>query len=542
MRALGIEEKALGPEAPDVATYLGNLASLYGDQGRYIEAEPLYQRALSIDEKALGPADPGVGADLNNLAALYFRQGLYASAEPLYQRALHIDEKAAGPDPTDVATDLNNLALLYVYQGKYDEAEPLYQRALSIDEKALGPDHTDVATDLNNLALLYMDQGRSAEAEPLIKRALSTDEKALGPDHPGLATDLNNLALLYDDQDKFAEAETLYQRALRIEEKAFAADHPNVARGLNNLAAVYGEQGKYAQAEALYQRALRIDEKALGLDHPDVATDLNNLALLYGDQGKYAEAQPFFQRGFDNLFDQFQYNFTYMSEKERLGFLDTVAYRFPVYFSFVHRFRDKDPQLTGSMYDLLLWEKGFVAGSVADMHRQVEASGDAEALKLLEQLSAKRTQIAALLNVEPPDRELWRKQIEQLRTEANEIEKALVARSSVFAERKKLERATWQQVRDALKPGEAAVEFARFRYYDKRWTDASYYVALVVTRETKEQPQYIFLGDDKQIEGSSTTSFEHDLQTRGASRPQASLPAQMHTICCGSHWRRLSRE
>ena len=224
-----------------------------------------------------------------------------------------------------------------------------------------------------------MDQGRSAEAEPLIKRALSTDEKALGPDHPGVATDLNNLALLYDDQDKFAEAETLYQRALRIEEKAFAADHPNVARGLNNLAALYGEQGKYAQAEALYQRALRIDEKALGPDHPDVATDLNNLALLYGDQGKYAEAQPFFQRGFDNLFDQFQYNFTYMSEKERLGFLDTVAYSFPVYFSFVHRFREKDPQLTGSMYNLLLWEKGFVAGSVADMRRQVEASGDAEA-------------------------------------------------------------------------------------------------------------------------------------------------------------------
>ncbi len=116
-----------------------------------------------------------------------------------------------------------------------------------------------------------------------------------------------------------------------------------------------------------------------------------------------------------------------MSEKDRLSFLDTVAYRFPVYFSFVHRFRDKDPQLTGSMYNLLLWEKSFIAGSVADMRRQVEASGDPEALKLLEQLSAKRTQIAALLNVVPPDRELWRKQIDQLRAEANVIEKSLVS-------------------------------------------------------------------------------------------------------------------
>jgi len=532
LRALGIQEKALGPEAPDVATYLDNLASFYGEQGRYIEAEPLYLRALRIDEKALGPDDPGVAADLNNLAALYFRQGQYASAEPLYLRALHIDEKAAGPDPTDVATDLNNLALLYVYQGKYDEAEPLYLRALRIDEKALGADHSDIATDLNNLALLYMYQGRNAEAEPLFQRALRIDEKALGPNHPGLATDINNLALLYDNQGRYDEAEPLYQRALRIEEKAFAPDHPSVASGLNNLAALYSEQGRYAQAEPLYQRALRIDEKALGPDHPKVAADLNNLALLYGDQGKYAEAEPLFQRAFDNLFQQFQYNFTYMSEKERLGFLDTVAYRFPVYFSFVHRFRDKDSQLTGSMYNLLLWEKSFIAGSVADMRRQVEASGDAEALKLLEQLSAKRTQIAALLNVEPPDRDLWRKQIEQLRTEANEIEKALVARSSAFAELKKLERATWQQVRDALQPGEAAVEFAHFDFYDKKRTGASYYAALVVTRETKDQPKYIFLGDDKQIEGSATTSFQHAVQTRGASRDQqATLPgAQAYNL------------
>ncbi len=34
-RALAIREKALGPEHPDVATSLNNLALLYDDQGRY---------------------------------------------------------------------------------------------------------------------------------------------------------------------------------------------------------------------------------------------------------------------------------------------------------------------------------------------------------------------------------------------------------------------------------------------------------------------------------------------------------------------------
>jgi tetratricopeptide (TPR) repeat protein len=34
---------------------LNNLAALYDDQGKYEEAEPLYQRAQAIYERVLGP-------------------------------------------------------------------------------------------------------------------------------------------------------------------------------------------------------------------------------------------------------------------------------------------------------------------------------------------------------------------------------------------------------------------------------------------------------------------------------------------------------
>ncbi len=50
---------------------LTNLAILYQTQGRYAEAEPLHRRALAIREKALGPDHPDVAASLNNLASLY---------------------------------------------------------------------------------------------------------------------------------------------------------------------------------------------------------------------------------------------------------------------------------------------------------------------------------------------------------------------------------------------------------------------------------------------------------------------------------------
>ena len=298
-RALAIREKVLGPDHPDVAQSLNNLAALYHEQGKHATAEPLYQRALAIREKALGPEHPDVATCLNNLAELYRARGKNAQAEPLYQRALAIHEKVLGPDHPEVAMSLNNLALLYHGQGKYAQAEPLYQRALAITEKALGPEHPNVATCLNNLAGLYHVQGKHAKVELLTQRALAIDEKALGSEHPSLATDLNNLAELHRVQGKYAQAEPLFPRALAISEKALGPEHPNVASSLNNLAALYKNQGKYAQAEPLYQRALEIREKALGPEHPDVATSLNNLARLYCAQGKYAQAEPLYQRALE---------------------------------------------------------------------------------------------------------------------------------------------------------------------------------------------------------------------------------------------------
>ena len=285
----------------------------------------------------------------------------------------------------------------------------------------------------------------------------------------------------------------------------------NVAYSLNNLAEIYEGEGKDAMAEPLFRRALAIDEKQRGPQHPAVSTDLSNLALFYGSQGQYAQAGPLFDRSLAILAKQFEESFTYMSEKERLGFLATLSYRFPLYFSFVFRFHDKDPTLAGKMYDTVLWEKGFIAQSVEALRARILASGDAQALKLLEQLTEKKSELAKLVSAPPAgnaQQQAERSQrIEQLEKEANDLEKELVSRSSALGEQKRLERVTWQQVRDALKAGEAAVEMVRFPYFDgRKWTETSYYVALVLRRESR-QPAFIVLGEKKDLEGAPLDDY-----------------------------------
>ena len=60
--ASGSYADVLGPEQPDVAPSLNNLAGLYYALGNYAAVEPLLQRSLAIMEKALGPEQPDVAA------------------------------------------------------------------------------------------------------------------------------------------------------------------------------------------------------------------------------------------------------------------------------------------------------------------------------------------------------------------------------------------------------------------------------------------------------------------------------------------------
>ena len=311
---LAIYEKTFGPDHPNVAMVLNNLAELYLNQGRYADAEPLFKRSLAIDEKALGPDHPDVAMALNNLAALYSAQGRYADAEPLLQavagdpgkdarsRSSRCRDSAEQPgcalrqprplrrrraalqavagDPrksarsrsSDVAQSLNNLAELYSEQGRYAEAEPLYKRSLAIDEKALGPDHPDVASSLNNLAELYRRPG------PLRRRRAALQAVAGDPGESARSRSSRCRAVAEQSGcalQRLRAATPTPSRSTsgrwRSAKRRSVPIIPMSRQSLNNLAVLYDEQGRYADAEPLYKRSLAIREKALGPDHPDVA-------------------------------------------------------------------------------------------------------------------------------------------------------------------------------------------------------------------------------------------------------------------------------
>ena len=128
-RALAIREAALGPDHPDVAKSLGNLAILLNDKGDYAAAEPLYRRALAVKEATLGLDHPSVANTCYNLSGFYSQHGTdHAVAEVFARRAVTIWEAVLGARHPDTIDAMKRLAQCLSVLGRHEEARALGER------------------------------------------------------------------------------------------------------------------------------------------------------------------------------------------------------------------------------------------------------------------------------------------------------------------------------------------------------------------------------------------------------------------------------
>jgi tetratricopeptide (TPR) repeat protein len=178
-RAVEVRIEALGEDHPDVSFDTAALAAVLDAQGKYDEAEPLYQRALVIFRRTRSDFD--IAVNLNNLAALYQARGEAARPERLYKRALAIKERLFGPWHPEVATTLNNLALFYKALGRYTDARTLYERVLGILQEAFGPTHPSTTTCVYNYAQLLKVQAAELEQSAA---CLDRDREEMGASEP----------------------------------------------------------------------------------------------------------------------------------------------------------------------------------------------------------------------------------------------------------------------------------------------------------------------------------------------------------------------
>jgi len=93
------QKEEFGTQDLPTAKRLNEEAQLYYRQGKYAEAEPLFRRSLTINEKALGPKHPHVATGLEHYAVLLRKMNREAKAAKLEVRAIAIRAIHAQKNP-----------------------------------------------------------------------------------------------------------------------------------------------------------------------------------------------------------------------------------------------------------------------------------------------------------------------------------------------------------------------------------------------------------------------------------------------------------
>ena len=463
VQATQIFKESLGDQHPFYAQSLDNLAGIYRETGDYTKAEQLYRQAMAIRRAVLGEQHPDYATSLANLALVYDEIGDYAKAESLYRQSLSIQRAAVGEKHPDYAVSLNNFAGLYDSMGDYSKAEPLYRQALAIRKDVLGGKHPMYALSLMNLAFLYSEAGDQQKAEPLYRQAAEILRSALGEKHPYYATCLNNLGGVYANMDDYAKAEPLYRKALAIRKEALGEKSPDYAISLNNVARVCARMGDYAEAKRLDEEALAIRKGLLGERHPLFAASLENLAIVYDDMGDDVKAEPLSRRAVEIMRDSLDATASSQSECQQLLTAASERNNLDDYLSI-----SEHAQISaGDAYAQVLAWKGAIAArqeSLRQMRQIKQTERSPEVGRLFDDLAAASRELSNQSLVIPKAAavEPHRAKLAELNDRVELLQQQLAAKSEEFRNQQNKQRRTPDDIRRALPPDAALVDFLEY--------------------------------------------------------------------------------
>jgi CHAT domain-containing protein/tetratricopeptide (TPR) repeat protein len=514
-KAIPIGQKAIEVAKRDSGEYhdnytasLNNLATLYEKMGQFDKAEPLFIKAMEILKTISGEENADYAGVVNALGLVYHRLSQFNKAELFYIKAKEIQRKVLGEKDPDYAISLNNLANLYSDIGQYEKAELLYIQAAEIFKIKMGVDDPSYGSIQTNLADLYIKMAQFDKAETLLIQTREIRKRTLGEEHSDYAIILNTLGALYRTMGQYKKAEPLYNQAIEIRKKKFGEYNSSYALSLNNLAVLYKDMGQYEKAKPLFIRAKEIQNKILGAQHPNYANTLNNLADLYSAMGEYVKAEFFLTTTKNIELNNMRTIFNMLSEKEKGNYLLNKNKLVELNNSFLYDYHSASPSFFIDNFNLHIILKSLILSETNNLLQTIINTKDTAIQKLFLKWQANRTVLAKQYSLPISNRKGDLKIIE---AETENIEKKLNRQSEDFRKQQDAIHISIKEVRKNLQSNELAIEFVKFRLYNKKWTDSTVYAAYILNKKDSV-PYFVPLFEEGQLQqlldssGKTTTS------------------------------------
>jgi CHAT domain-containing protein/tetratricopeptide (TPR) repeat protein len=460
------------------ADALNNQGVSLSIRGYYEPAIVYYERALAIYSEAGNTS--GLANSYGNIGIACRFLGDYEKSLDYYMLCLEMHEK--NQSKTGISKTYNNIANVYNLLGDY-------KRSLSYNFKSLAMktelnDKKGMSGSYNNIGQIYYMFGKADSAFYYYDKSLEIRIK--NNDRTGMIATYSNIGKLYHLKGEFEQALAYFYKALELLREV--EDINGLAMAWYNISFVHYDLGEYDLALDEIMQSLELAKQLKNPESTRVAHRI--ICMVQSRRGNMSAAEDAAREFLAITNKEVSNNFPILSEREQQLYLaNTISYEYHIFNSFALQRKNTNPAITGLVYDTALRNKGLLMKSSTAMRNNVLSSGDTALISTYNQWIRLRKEIVAAYNAGDT--------IADLEEKANALEKELVKKSSVFNAYSLEQSYTWQDVRSALQPGEAAIEFIHFtnRLISQ---DTITYCALIV-RPGDEYPLMVELFEESEL-------------------------------------------
>lgn len=410
---------------------------------------------------------------------------------------------------------LDRLGLLYLQTRNYQKAETYFMESLSIRDKHLNHSSIFRVPPRLGLGSFYADVGDNnksslyfREAAKLINRATTSY----------VSIDSYRKVILFQQVEDYLNQQDLRKahQALNKLSSAISGSAFLDASHFNQDQATYFElKGRYHLLKGeLGEASFNLHKAKKIATTFSVASalfkTLRTQALLEWRQGHVSESAKLFTELVTAYRQHVQKNFAAMTEYERENFYQSLKADFELFNAFVMENQDNEESHSwnGLLYNQQLFSKALLLNEINKRKALITSSHDESLQSKLKEWQAAKDELSKAYFVKQPDEQFisfLSKKIETLERDINSATGLIQVMDA---------NPTWQDVKQKLNPGEAALEIIRVRQFDisrsLHFTDSVFYLLLAIEHDAT-YPVVQLLRNGNELESRALPFYRNSL-------------------------------
>ena len=477
-RVFAKSKDTLNPQYP---VFLLDYGSMLADANQYEKALSLSYRAKTIDKKLYTENSNAYAADCNNIGYIYARMNKIVETEQFYMQSLKIKKELSFVRLDSYLTTLSNLMIFYSNVGRDAEAmEFLKEMEEGLKNKEL-TDTLKRATFANNLGVLFKNWGDPAMSIKYFKDALMYYEAVYGPDNLFMAEVYMDMGSTFFAVDNFKETSDYLNKAANIYSKTKAEDNVNTIGMLCNLAFILKEIKKTKEANAYVNKALDLTKK-FNVTQADILEQVYiSKAEIAADLKDVKTSTEYFNKYLELKYSQIEENFSYMTENEKMFFLEEFEQKIKNFYSMILNEIEKYPELIKALLDFRLKTKAMLLNNLTKIKQNIIELKDPVLNEKFDELKLKRETVAKLMSFNTEDYPNALAEATAIKGEADLLEKEISLKVSGAFSGDAAKKSNWKNIQKLLAPGEAAIEiFQCYLVYDNEQGKGTNYTYIVI--------------------------------------------------------------